>query len=79
MREQQRVRIWPAISRRFSSFQAGWVLLYTAGTVVASPYQPMPKPSPFVVNPAELGVQALVDDRVHRPEQQFLGQDRVAQ
>jgi hypothetical protein len=47
------VRICPASSRRFSSFQAGCTLLYTAGTV-PSPYQPMPNPSPFVVNPPSL-------------------------
>ena len=47
------VRICPAISCRSRSFQAGWVLLYTAG-VSESPYHPMPKPSPFVVYPWSL-------------------------
>jgi hypothetical protein len=42
------VVIRPAISRRFSSFQAGWVLLNTAGSG-CSPYQPIPNPSPLVV------------------------------
>ena len=42
------VRTCEAISRRFWSFQAGSTLLNSAGTG-PSPYQPMPKPSPFVV------------------------------
>ena len=46
------VRICVATSRRFSSFQAGWVLLNTTGVApLPLPYQPMPKPSPFVVTP----------------------------
>ena len=43
-----RVRIWPDTSRRFASFHAGSTLLKTAGRG-PSPYQPIPKPSPFVV------------------------------
>ena len=42
------VRIRPAISRRFLSFQAGSMLLKTAGSA-PSPYQPIPNPSPLVV------------------------------
>ena len=36
--------------RRFASFQAGLTDLKSPG-VSASPYQPTPKPSPFVVVP----------------------------
>ena len=43
------VRIRPAISRRFSSFQAGSMLLNTAGSAPPSLYQPIPNPSPLVV------------------------------
>jgi hypothetical protein len=41
--------MWPAISRRLRSFQAGSMLLNTPG-VSRSPYQPTPNPSPFVVS-----------------------------
>ena len=52
MREQQWCADLVATSRRFWSFQAGWVPLNTAGVALLSlSYQPMPKPSPFVVNP----------------------------
>jgi hypothetical protein len=40
-------RTWAEISWRFRSFQAGSMLLKTPGTG-PSPYQPTPKPSPFV-------------------------------
>ena len=40
--------MWPAMSRRLRSFQAGSVPWKTPG-VSGAPYQPMPKPSPFVV------------------------------
>src|SRR3954453_4669210 len=43
------VSTWPASSRRFASDQAGATLWYTAGPS-PPPYQPMPKPSPFVVS-----------------------------
>ena len=36
-------------SRRFRSFHAGSMLLKTPG-VPSAPYQPIPKPSPFVVS-----------------------------
>src|SRR3954447_16937761 len=39
--------MWPASSRRFWSFQAGSMLRKTPG-VWETPYQPTPKPSPFV-------------------------------
>ena len=42
--------MWPASSRRFRSFQAGSTLWKTAGRGAPSLYQPMPKPSPFVVS-----------------------------
>jgi hypothetical protein len=42
-------RMCPASSRRFLSFHAGSTLLKTAG-MSDSPYQPTPKPSPFVVS-----------------------------
>src|SRR3954466_16316177 len=42
------VRLWPAISRSFMSFQDGSMLLKTAGSA-PSPYQPMPNPWPLVV------------------------------
>ena len=39
--------MWPASSRRLSSFQAGSVLWKTPG-VSGAPYQPTPNPSPLV-------------------------------
>ena len=42
------VLTWAATSRRFRSFQAGSMLLKSAG-VGPSPYHPIPKPSPLVV------------------------------
>src|SRR3954470_8389403 len=40
---------WPAISRMLGSCQGGSVLRTTAGSAPLQ-YQPMPKPSPFVVS-----------------------------
>ena len=39
--------MWPASSRRFSSFHAGSMLWKTPG-VSGAPYQPTPNPSPLV-------------------------------
>ena len=49
MREDERREMCPESSRRLRSFQAGSMLWKTAG-VSAPPYQPIPKPSPFVVS-----------------------------
>ena len=41
--------MWPESSCRLRSFQAGSTLWNTPG-VSPRPYQPIPKPSPFVVS-----------------------------
>ena len=64
-------------SRRFRSFQAGSTLWKTPG-VSPTPYQPIPKPSPFVVSAPSLRVEALVDQGVLRLEEQLLDQHRGA-
>ena len=68
-------RTCAASSRRLRSFQAG-SMLWNGRASSPSPYQPTPKPSPFVVSAPSVRVQALVDERVLRLVEQLLEEHR---